>query len=368
VKTLPLFFWFSAHEAEIRMAFRRILVAGALMLVAAAVLNARAAARPGPADDPAPIAFHAGVNDGRAEFRAVFCGLMRRDGASCGAWLRQFPDEAAPAKPPPLDDAPALNVVIVGGLFNECLGAGFTFRDAAAALRAGGYRVSYAPVPGRTSADANAAIIRAHVANERAAMPHTPLVIVAYSKGVTDTMTALAAYPELAEAIRAVIGVAGVVAGSRAADDLLTLYDASIGRLSTQGCPAGDGGEVSSLTHAYRRNWLATHSLPAAPLYFSIVALPTPQRVSSVFAPFRRRLARFDARNDGQMIYADAILPGSRLLAYANADHFAVALPFADTMPGARLLGINRNDFPRAQMIEAAVRIAQARLAALKLP
>jgi hypothetical protein len=355
------------------MASRWVHLAGLLMmmvLLAPAQAGAAAAA-------PAPIASQAGILDGRAEFRAVFCALMRRDhprdgagGADCGAWLRRFPDEAAaaanPSTPPPGDvsvgDPAAVNLVIVGGLFGQCLGPGFTFGDAAARLRAGGYRVSYAPVLGRTSADANAAIIRAHVARERAAMPHMPLVIVAYSKGVTDTMTALAAYPEMADSVGAVIGVAGVVNGSRAADDLLPLYDATAGLLLPRRCPAGDGGEVSSLTRDYRRNWLATHSLPAAPLYFSIVALPAPERVSSAFALFRRSLARFDARNDGQMIYTDAILPHSSLLAYANADHFAVALPFDSAMPRARLLGINRNDFPRAELVEAAVRIAQARL------
>jgi hypothetical protein len=362
------------------MALRWIHVAGALMLMLMLSSHARAQAGAGAPAAPGAIA---GIVDGRAEFRTVFCALMRRDGADCGDWLRRFPDEAAPGagSPPPLlvpDDPPAVNVVIVGGLFSECLPAGFTFGDASARLRAGGYRISYAPVLGRTSAEANAAIVRAHVARERAAMPHTPLVIVAYSKGVTDTMTALAAYPELADSVGAVIGVAGVVGGSHAADDLLRLYDATARLLprvsSLKRCPAGDGGEVSSLTHDVRRHWLATHRLPAGPLYFSIVALPAPRRVSTVFAPFRRRLARFDARNDGQMIYADAILPGSRLLAYANADHFAVALPFdspmhssihsatPSAMPSARLFGINHNDFPRAELVEAALRIAQAQL------
>ena len=90
-----------------------------------------------------------------------------------------------------------------------------------------------------------------------------------------------------------------------------------------------------------------THRLPAAPLYFSIVGLPSPERVSAVFAPFQRSLSRIDPRNDGQMIYADAILPNSSLLAYANADHFAIALPIESALKEARLVGINHNDFPR---------------------
>jgi hypothetical protein len=340
---------------------------GSRLICLAGMITLLVAARAWPASG-AP-AGQAGIADGRAEFRAVFCGLMRRDhpsgGDDCNDRLRRFPDEAAPAANTlPLDAPPAVNVVIVGGLFSECLPAGFTFGDAALRLRAGGYRISYAPVQGRASAEANAAIVRAHVARERAATPALPLVIVAYSKGVTDTMTALAAYPELADSVGAVISVAEVVNGSRAADQLHRLYDATAGSLPYSRCPGSDGGEVRSLTHDYRSHWLATHRLPAAPLYFSIVGLPSPERVSAVFSLFRRSLARIDGRNDGQMIYADAILPRSALLGYANADHFAIALPIAGALPEAHLLGINRNDFPRAQLVEAAIRIAQARLVA----
>lgn len=330
--------------------------------LAAAMMLASAAHAAAP---PAPAA----IVDARAEFRAVFCGLMRRDdapgGANCNDWLRRFPDEAAqPASPIPLDQAPAVNIVIVGGLFSDCLPMVPAFGDAVAPLRASGYRVSYAPIKGRASAEANAAIILAYVMRESAARPKLPIVIVAYSKGVTDTMTALAAYPELGPAVGALISVAGVVNGSRAADRLLKMYNATAGLVPYSACPVSDGGEVRTLTHEYRRDWLATHSLPAAPLYFSIVALPTPKRVSAALSVFHRSLSRIDPRNDGQMIYADAIVPRSALLGYANADHFAAALPFDSAMPNLRLVGINRNDYPRAQLVEAAVRLAQARLAA----
>ena len=290
----------------------------------------------------APAGAGAVMADGRAEFRAVFCALMRRDfpldGGGCNDWLRRYPDEAAPATAATPAGAAAVNIVIVGGLFSECLPGIPTFGDAVEHLRRRGYHVSYAPIKGRASADANAAIIKAHVATELAAMPKLPLVIVAYSKGVTDTITALANYPGLADTVGAVIGVAGVVNGSRAADQLLALYDATAGLLPYSGCPASDGGEVRSLTHEYRADWLMTHRLPAAPLYFSIVGLPSPERVSAVFAPFQRSLSRIDPRNDGQMIYSDAILPNSSLLGYANADHFAIALPIENAIPQARLV------------------------------
>ena len=151
--------------------------------------------------------------------------------------------------------AAAVNIVIVGGLFSECLPTIPTFGDAVTHLRGMGYRVSYAPVKGRASTQTNAGIVKAHVAQELAAIPKLPLVIVAYSKGVTDTITALANYPELGDSVGAVIGVAGVVNGSRAADHFRALYDATAGLLPFSGCPANDGGELRSLTHEYRANW-----------------------------------------------------------------------------------------------------------------
>ncbi|MDB5934161.1 MAG: hypothetical protein JWQ01_1505 [Massilia sp.] len=342
------------------MASRLIRLCAGLLLIAAAHAACSA---------PVPAPVQAGIADGRAEFRALFCGLLRRDraldGADCHGWLRRFPDEAALApKRPSFDAGPAANIVIVGGLFSDCLPTVPAFGDAVEPLRAMGYRVSHAPIKGRASAEANAAIIRAHVVQESAAMPNLPILIVAYSKGVSDTMTALATFPELGEKVGALISVAGVVNGSHAADQFLKIYDATAGLVPYSACPVGDGGEVRTLTHEYRRNWLATHLLPAGPLYFSIVALPAPERVSAVLSVFHRSLSRTDPRNDGQMIYADAILPRSALLGYANADHLAIALPFDSAMPNARLVGINRNDYPRAQLVEAAIRLAQARFAA----
>ena len=72
-----------------------------------------------------------------------------------------------------------------------------------------------------------------------------------------------------------------------------------------------------------------------------------------VLAPFWLSLAKTDPANDGLVVASDAIVPGSTLLGYPNADHLAVAMPFE-----ANPL-INRNDYPRAVLLEAAVRAVQ---------
>lgn len=89
------------------------------------------------------------------------------------------------------------------------------------------------------------------------------------------------------------------------------------------------------------------------------MALPELQRVSAILLPFYLQLAASDPNNDSQVIHYDAIIPGSTLLGYANADHWAIALPFEFQQPALAATLVNRNHFPRVQLLEAAVRIAE---------
>jgi hypothetical protein len=57
-------------------------------------------------------------------------------------------------------------------------------------------------------------------------------------------------------------------------------------------------------------------------------------------------------------MYSDAMIPHSALMAYANADHFAIALD----LTALAATGILHNDFPRAQLIEAAVHVVEQEL------
>jgi hypothetical protein len=66
-----------------------------------------------------------------------------------------------------------------------------------------------------------------------------------------------------------------------------------------------------------------------------------------------RQLAAIDPRNDGQLIAADAILPGSTLLAEARADHWDVAIP-RDRDPNALLRATTSGrGYPREALFRA---------------
>jgi hypothetical protein len=61
------------------------------------------------------------------------------------------------------------------------------------------------------------------------------------------------------------------------------------------------------------------------------------------------------ARNDGKLLWIDQIAPRSYLLGYANADHWAVAIPVAQELP--QLAFLFRDDVPRTALVKAAIEI-----------
>ena len=54
-------------------------------------------------------------------------------------------------------------------------------------------------------------------------------------------------------------------------------------------------------------------------------AFTTREHVGRALAPFWKHLGGTRVRNDGQVVAADAVIPGSTLLAFANADHWGSA-------------------------------------------
>ena len=63
-------------------------------------------------------------------------------------------------------------------------------------------------------------------------------------------------------------------------------------------------------------------------------------------------LSMIDPRNDGQLLFYDQIVPGSTLLGYLNADHWAIAMPIARDVEVARLF-VDHNACPREVLLEA---------------
>ena len=93
--------------------------------------------------------------------------------------------------------------------------------------------------------------------------------------------------------------------------------------------------------------------------YYSVVTFPQPERISSILKKGYEKLGRVDARNDSQAIFYDQVVPGSTLLAYLNADHWAVAVPIARTHTTIAATFVTQNAYPREALAEAVLRFVE---------
>lgn len=310
----------------------------------------------------------AGITDGRGRFREIFRAVHDARGASLpddrpcegdSALWTLAGEPPATGRPVRLDPSTAgLRVVMVPGLLAECVAdKSLMFEDGLANLEAQGYKTGYIQTRGRQSSTRNARIV--HDAIE--AMPgEEKLILVTHSKGTVDTLQALADHPELSDRVLAVVSVSGAVNGSPIAD----VFPQSLARLAEEAklssCPPGEGIEaVESLRRSTRLAWLATHELPGKVRYYSLAAFARPEDVSLLLKPFHRILSQTDPLNDSLVVCSDAVIPGSTLLGYPNADHLAVAMPFAAKNPALSATLITRNHYPRAVLLEAAVRYVE---------
>jgi hypothetical protein len=216
----------------------------------------------------------------------------------------------------------------------------------------------YVSLSGRSGSEANAQTLKTALHNILATLPDKRITLVTYSKGTADALEMLSTYPETAEWIDAMISVAGVVSGSPIADHFHDLYEMLLGEMPLLPCPPGDGLGVRSLSREVRLSRLHKNRMPQSIRYYSIAAIAPPGRVSSPLRVFNRMLNYIDPLNDGQVIFYDAIIPGSTLLGYLSADHWAVSLPFGRPNSPLRVF-VDQNSFPREIVIEAIIRFVE---------
>jgi hypothetical protein len=189
------------------------------------------------------------------------------------------------------------------------------------------------------------------------------LVLIGYSKGTPDILEAVAAYPELRARLAAVVSVAGAVGGSPLANDAEQYQADLLRHFPDATCKSGDGGAVESLRSATRQAWLAQNKLPRDLRYYSLVTFPQPDRISSILRSSYDKLARIDPRNDSQVMFYDQIVPGSTLMGFLNADHWAIALPINRTHTTIASMFVTQGDYPREALLEAVLRFVEEDLA-----
>jgi hypothetical protein len=276
------------------------------------------------------------VHDARARFREIFCELLDRNRQrpcmtdGCDDCLWRLSDEpqtvAGPHRLP--DHDPGLTILIVPGAFSGCIESiGEPFHDGSERLRQMGYRIESIDVSGLSSSARNAEII-AEAVTRHISGPTQRLILLGYSKGTTDILHFLVAYPEMALRIEAVLSVAGAVNGSPLADRYATVeYDNWLARLFPERCQPGDRGVFDSLSRTQQFQWLASHPLPENVHYYSLASFARYADIQMYLQPTYKLLEQIHPLNDGQLLFIDQLIPGSTLLGYVNADHWTIAIP-----------------------------------------
>jgi pimeloyl-ACP methyl ester carboxylesterase len=215
--------------------------------------------------------------------------------------------------------------LLVTGAFSECVGeSSRPFSAGAERLRAVGGNVRTIVVSGRSGTSYNAR----QIAETVAASPiddDRRVILVGYSKGGLDILRFLVDFPELAGRVDAVVGVAAPLFGTPLAELAAPAYAALAAKMPHERCPPGDGAVIASLTPDAASRWLTENPLPASVRFYSLVAFTTREHVGRALAPFWKHLGGIRVRNDGQVVATDAVIPGSTLLGYANADHWGIA-------------------------------------------
>jgi hypothetical protein len=339
--------------------------AGTVPLAAALALLAGCATTP---PGGFVVEIPSGITDARSRFSEVYCTVLETHGTSlpdhrsCEEALSHVAGTPPPPRRPvELGMSPRQLVLgVVPGIGYRCVAAWLeTTSSARDHLRSQGYDLRVIEVDALSGTTTNARRIRDAIL----AMPDEPgparLVLLGYSKGTPDILEAIVTYPEIRARIAGVVSIAGAVGGSPLAEDASEWMADALRYFPGAECGKGDDQSVASLRPEVRRRWLAEHPLPPEVRFYTLVTLPDPDRISWVLKPGYWRLSDYDARNDGQVIYSDQIIPAGSLLGFVNADHWAVVLPIDRAHPVIGTLFVNDNEYPREALLEAVMRFVE---------
>jgi hypothetical protein len=274
----------------------------------------------------------AGIRDSRASFREMFCHEEGVDSATledaCGRALRTFRNELpTPGSSPKIETRlrSEYRIAVALGMGWDCMRELIEEEELPTTrLREYGYDTVLLEVEGLSGSERNADIIAETLADM--SDDERPFILIGYSKGISDILVTLRRHPAIADMTAAVVSVAGAVGGSPMVEHtsratMYALRNSPFGQ-----CSNGDGEVLASLHPARRHGWLSDNMPLPVPSY-SLVTAPEPDRVSRALRSSYKLLGAVHPINDGALLHWDQLLPGSTLLGYANADHWAAAVP-----------------------------------------
>ena len=348
--------------------WRTILLPGAVMVTCGLIVACSSMPPSTYGPDAEALLLMPGVVDDRGRFREIFCTVLEQDpdalpdARPCDEAITVVgPAPAGTGRVVDLDRSDRhLVAAIVQGLGWDCFSGWLGLEDSIGEhLRTHGFDLTVIPVESLSSCDRNAELIRDTVMAMELDGDRPRLVLIGYSKGAPDILTAIVSYPEIRNRIAAVVGVAGAVEGSPAADGVSQSTLELLRHWPKAECPKGDRGAIESIQPAIREAWLDENPLPLEIPYYTLATCPEPDRISKVLKSSYKKLAKVDPRNDGMMLVVDQFIPNSSFLGCVNADHWAVSVPIARTRPKIAKRYVNHNDYPREALLEAILRFVE---------
>lgn len=301
------------------------------------------------------IILHPDSNDVSEAFSSLFCTVLTEENPDGGEWgdcssyLESPPKGTAELGPIPNK----YRILIIPGLMNTCFPDTPAFKEGQSYLREKlGLTVEILPVP-NNSCEENARVIGDYLRGKMKEDTRK-YIVLGYSKGTPDFQVALAQEQGVAEAAAAFISVAGASGGSPIADAIPEQADRWIRQYGLPNCQGDLSLGFKSLGQAVRRAFLSRFPNPIVPTY-SLPAVSDQKNTSTVLRQTWQLLSAFGDKQDSQLARSDAIIPGSRYLGSALADHFAIAMPF-ETSNESIKSGADQNHYPRTALLEAMLR------------
>ena len=303
------------------------------------------------------------VIDRRGEFAQTFCARLAINAPSNSCDNEIWPAEyqSAGKESTTLDteiysEAKPV-IILVGGAFEGCFGPqSVVWPEAESRLSAMGFEIYRVPVISRSGSAANAKEIKSFI--DSRVTKNRSIMLLGYSKGVVDSLSALAMYPDLAERVVALIGVAGPYAGSQLADIGEAPYRALFKEAFPDTCNPGDGEVLASLS---TRSLAQLHTLPLEltnTRFYSLSAWPASERLAWILEPASQLLAVDHPANDGQVGVGESLIPGVHWLGVVNSDHWGVGLALEDAGGNVLFANSAEQQFPRYNLLESLVLFA----------